>query len=102
MSYWQHVQSAAGMGGRYQWVLLGCVVAALVLGAIAPHSRRRLRTAVLLVGVSLAGILICGILRYRGILEESAAGYRWIHYGAQLALAAAVIGLSGVLVFRML
>src|SRR2546430_1802927 len=61
MGYWQSVQSAAGMGGSYQWVLAGCAAAALVLAAVAPDARTRLRGVVLLLGLSFAGILLSAL-----------------------------------------
>src|SRR5438105_4258640 len=48
MDYWQSVQFAAGVR-NYPLVLAGLVACALLLGAILPSARRRLRAAVLLI-----------------------------------------------------
>jgi small-conductance mechanosensitive channel/CRP-like cAMP-binding protein len=102
MTYWQFVQNSAGMHGSYAWFLFGLVACALLLGVIVPSARRRLRAAVLMVLLSLIGMLVCGLLLHRGVLDESAAGYRWIHFASQLCLALSVINLAGVLLFRVL
>ena len=102
MNFWQHVETAAGMGGHYHWILLGGIVMALLLAPIAPEARLRLRAAVLLIGLSFAAMLVCGLLAYRGALGPTAAGFRYIHFGSQLLFCIAVINLLGVFVFRVL
>ena len=102
MSYWQFVQTAAGMRGSYAGVLGGLVLCAMLLGVIAPSARKRLRAAVLMVILSFVGMLVCGLMLHQGMLDESAAGYRWAHFASQLCLALSVINLAGVLLFRVL
>lgn len=102
MSYWQQVQDAAGMGGGYHWTLLGLVVLAFVLGALAPSARFRLRASVLLIAASFLGMLVCGLLLHRHALGAEPAGFRYIHFGSQLLLSIAAITLAGVLLFRVL
>jgi small-conductance mechanosensitive channel len=102
MTFWQQVQSSAGMGGRYHWVLLVAVVLALILAPLAPAARLRLRAAVLLIGGSFAAMLACAYLLHNGTLDASAAGYRYVHFGSQILFAIAIINLLGVLLFRVL
>src|SRR5437016_2917684 len=102
MGYWSYVEHAAGMGRYYAWVLLGVVAAALVLGALAPGARLRLRGAVMLLGVSFLGMLVCALLPYRGVLDTESAGYRWSHFAAQFVFTIAVINIASVLLFRVL
>lgn len=101
MNYWQSVQSAAGMGGYYHWVLLALTLSAMVLGAAVPSARARLRTALLLIYLSAVGTLVCGLLLSRGVSDAS-TGYRALHFATQLSLAAGSISLAGVLLFRVL
>lgn len=102
MGYWQQVQSAAGMSGRYHWVLLGLIVSTFLLGAVAPLARQRLRATVLIFVGSLAGMLACGWMLYGGLSEETAAGYRYVHFASQLLLGIGVVNLASVLLFRVL
>src|SRR4051812_26829866 len=102
MSYWQQVQYAAGMSGRYHWVVLGLILSTFFLGAVAPLARRRLRATVLIFLASVLSMLVCGWLLYACVLDESAAGYRYIHFASQLLLAIGVINLVSVLLFRVL
>jgi small-conductance mechanosensitive channel/CRP-like cAMP-binding protein len=101
MNFWQHVETSAGMGRHYPWVLLGCIVIAMLLVLIAPHARQRLRAAVLLIGLSFAAMLVCGLLTHSGTLGPTTAGFRYIHFGSQLLFSLAVINILGVLVFRL-
>ena len=100
MGYWQDVQSAAGMGGYFHWVVLGCMASAFILGGVAPRARQRVRAAFVLFAFYFIGMLVCGLLRYRGVMDETATGYRWVHYTSQLSLGFGVINLAGVLLFR--
>ncbi len=99
MTYWQNVQSAAGMAGQYHWVLLASIAAAFALTAAVPQSRRRLRVAIVLVALSAVGMLLCGFLLDRGV-SDGAAGYRGVHFVSQLLLATSVVNLAGVFIFR--
>jgi small-conductance mechanosensitive channel/CRP-like cAMP-binding protein len=101
MTYWQHVQSAAGMSGHYYWVLLACVVASQVLAALVPAAKGRLNSATALTLLSLPGLLICGILLAHG-QSGSSHLYRWIHFVSLLVLSLGIINLVSVLMFRVL
>ena len=90
------------MGGKYHWVLLGLLAATLLLGALRPDARERLRATLLLVVISALAMFVAAALPYRGMLDDQSLGYRLIHYGSQLFLAIACTNLVGVLVFRVL
>jgi small-conductance mechanosensitive channel/CRP-like cAMP-binding protein len=101
MSYWHHVQSAAGTGGNYHWVLLGCVLGGILLSALAPASAPRLRGAIILTLLSLPGLLLCGWMLGRGA-GEALATYRWVHFVSLMLLAVGIINLASVFLFRVL
>lgn len=101
MNYWGNLKDASGMGDYYSWALLASVVAAFILAALSPESRRRLRAALMLIVVSVAGMLICAALRGNKDLDDT-AGYRWVHFASQLCFGIAVVNLAGVLLFRVL
>src|SRR2546423_1156429 len=77
MSYWQFVQTAAGMHGSYTWLLVGLIVSALLLGVIAPSARRRLRATVFLVLLSFVGLLVCVVMQW----EQSISVGDWVRIG---------------------
>ena len=101
MTFWQHVQNAAGMDGQYHWVLAGVVALAFGLTPLTAQSRLRMRGAVLLVLGSLLGTLVCAMMMYRG-MEASAAGVRYVHFASQLLFSIAVINLFRILLFHVL
>jgi small-conductance mechanosensitive channel/CRP-like cAMP-binding protein len=101
MSFWQHVQQAAGMAGSYHWVLLGSILLALLLATISPQARLRLRATVFLLLASFVGMLVCAAM-LQGGADPSSTSYRIIHFITQLLFAIAMVNLVGVLLFRVL
>ena len=57
MSFWQNVQTGAGMGAAFIWVTLAFLVLALLLFAMVQPARMRVRTSVLLFALSFCGLL---------------------------------------------
>ena len=57
MSFWQQIQNAADMGTSLPWLVLVFFIAAIILFVLKPSERIRIRTAVLLFGLSLVGLL---------------------------------------------
>jgi len=102
MTFWQRIQSSAGMSGQYHWVLVGLLLSTFLLGAVVPTARKRLRATVLLFIGSLLALHISAWMLHQGVLDETAAGYRYLHFGSQLLLAIGVINLASVLLFRVL
>jgi small-conductance mechanosensitive channel/CRP-like cAMP-binding protein len=99
MSFWQNVQTAAGMGGAFVWVVLGFLVLAAILFATLLSARMRVRTSVLLFALSFCGLLIAGLLLTSGVGQASAS-FRWIRWGSLLVQRFAIVNLTSVLVFE--
>jgi len=98
MHLWQNLQTAAGMGGKYYWVLLAITVVAVGLTVILPAAVNRLRIAAILAFFSFPGFLACAWMI--GNDNANSAAYRWVHFASQWMLAIAIINISGVLIFR--
>jgi small-conductance mechanosensitive channel len=106
MSFWQYVQSAAGMNS-YFWVVLGFLLAAFALFAFVPAERMRIRGSVLLFALSFAGMLTGAALMSYGASEHGPANalntaYRWTVWLARFVEVVAVINLTSVLLFDVL
>jgi small-conductance mechanosensitive channel len=99
MSYWQNVQTAAGMGGALIWVVLGFLALAGVLFATLVRARMRVRTSMLLFALSFAGLLVAGLLISSGVGQASAS-FRWIRWGSLLVQRFAIVNLTSVLLFE--
>ena len=77
MSFWNNFLIAAGMtGGFFFWLVLGFVVVALALFVYLPQERGRLRNAMLLFALSLAGLLSAATLLSLGMPAQSTASRR--------------------------
>src|SRR4051794_26557913 len=98
MTVWQGVQQAAGMGGGLVWVALVFVVVALVLLALFPDERPRIRTAIILFGLSMIGFCIAGTMLAKG-QTKSDTPFRAIHWPATLMGAVAMVNVASVVVF---
>ena len=98
MYLWQNLQTAAGLGGKYHWVLLAIVLVAVGLTVILPTAVSRLRVASILALFSLPGFLACAWMLARK--SDDTVAYNWIHFASQWMLAIAIINIAGVLVFR--
>lgn len=105
MSFWQNVQTAAGMAG-YFWVVLGFIVAACALFAFVPVERMRVRGSVFLFTLSFLGMLTSGMLLSYGAdpkgMSPQSTAYRWTKWAALFVEAVAIINLTSVLVFDVL
>jgi len=99
MSFWQDLQIAAGVGGAFHWFALGFLVAALSLSALVPTERRRIRVAMVLFLLSVAGLLIAAMLLYEGFDPVTNTPYRWIRWAALFTLWVATVNLASVIVF---
>src|SRR5947209_3039259 len=98
-SFWQHLQTAAGAGGAFHWLALGFVLIALVLSALVPAERRRIRVATLLLLLSIVGLFVCATLLYYGFDPNTSTAYRWVHWAARFILCVATINLASVALF---
>lgn len=101
MSFWQQLQTAAGMGPGSAWIALLLLAAALALFVLRPSERMRIRTAILLLGLSVVGILAAGTLLANGVTPGSSL-YRWIRWAARFFFWISVINIASVFVFEVL
>jgi small-conductance mechanosensitive channel/CRP-like cAMP-binding protein len=102
MSFWQEVQTAAGVGGAFHWLALGFIVIALTLSALIPTERRRIRVATLLFLLSIVGLFIAASLLYYGFDSATSTAYRWVRWAGLFSLWVAIINLASVIVFDVL
>lgn len=101
MGFWHAFQSASGMGVGVHWTIAAAVAIALLLGAIAPDARNRLRAAVTMILIATAGLVACGVLLSGGATMDQPL-YRWTRFASLLILSIAIINIAGVLLFRVL
>ena len=101
MNLWHQIQAAADMGTTLPWILVVFVVAALVLLIIKPAERLRIRTALLLFGVSLVGLLVAATLLSNGVATTKSA-YKWTTWLWRILMGFAFVNVAGVLVFEVL
>ncbi|HEX8845789.1 MAG TPA: mechanosensitive ion channel family protein [Pyrinomonadaceae bacterium] len=102
MTFWQQVQFVAGLGGAFHWLALGFVVLALVLAALIPTERRRIRVATLLFLLSVAGLFLAASFLYYGFDPATSTAYRWVRWASLIILCVAVINLASVVIFDVL
>jgi hypothetical protein len=101
MNFWRQLQTAAGMGGEYHWMLLAAVLAAFFLAKFVPSARARMRGSVIMTLLSLVGLLFCALMLEHGVEPRSGnVPYRLVHFASQMLLAAAVTNIIGVFFFR--
>jgi small-conductance mechanosensitive channel len=97
MAWWQNVEGAAGMPGAFRWLIVGFIAAAALLSYLQPAERLRIRNALVLFGVAIAGLIAAG-----AILPTSAAAgtvYLTLRGAALFMLAVAIINVVSVFVF---
>jgi small-conductance mechanosensitive channel len=102
MSFWQYLQTAAGVGGAFHWLALGFIIIALALSTLIPTERRRIRVATLLFLFSIVGLIIAASLLYYGFDPVTSTAYRWVRWAAKFILSVAIINLASVIVFDVL
>lgn len=101
MSYWNHVQDAAGMSPGPAVVTLGLIAAGLLLAIIAPTARRRIFVGLLFYLAGFGGLLIAAAVHRWGPGVDSSA-YRVTRYFSLLFAGVGIINVIGVLIFRVL
>jgi small-conductance mechanosensitive channel/CRP-like cAMP-binding protein len=97
MRFWENLQTSAQMFGAYHWIALGFVLAALILFVYVPAERARIKTSVLLFGLSFAGLLAITTVLSSG-LDHHSIIYRSIRWASLLAESIALINLVSVFV----
>jgi len=98
MTFWQDVEKTSEMGRAYPWFGLGFVVVTLILMYLFPQERVRLRTALILFGVSLLG---CGVAVALLDFGFSPVGslYLVVRFGSLLLLGIALVNVASVFAF---
>lgn len=96
--FWANLQAQEGMAG-FQWVALAFVVFAVLLGAMIPAQRAKLRNAVLLFGVACVGLALSAFLFNPALkIGEQTVFYKLLHWTSLLLAWIAFINVVSVLV----
>ena len=99
MTFWQQILSAAGPG--FPLAVIVFVLAALVLFAIRPAERGRLRAALLLFVISLMGLLGLGLLGFYGVSPVQPL-YRWTKWASLFCAGVAFVNVASVFIFTVI
>ncbi|HKP45584.1 MAG TPA: mechanosensitive ion channel family protein [Pyrinomonadaceae bacterium] len=99
MTFWQQVQIAAGLGSALLWTIVLFVLAALVLNALRPAERMRIRAALILFGLAILGLFVNAFLALRGVSPASAL-YLWFRWASLFCLGIAFINVASVFLFE--
>src|SRR5581483_2321854 len=101
MSFWESLQTAAGMEGDLHWIALAFLAAALLLAAFLPAERLRIRSALLFFAFFIAGLVAAGAIHFSGATPDH-FGYRTLRWAALLFFGVAVVNLVGIVLFEVL
>src|SRR6266550_5318719 len=96
MTFWQQVLSAAGPG--FPLAVIVFALAALILFAIRPAERSRLRAALLLFVISLIGLLALASYSSYGLRADRSL-YRWTEWAALFFAGVAFVNVASVFIF---
>jgi small-conductance mechanosensitive channel/CRP-like cAMP-binding protein len=99
MNFWRQIQDAAGTGTMFLWALVVFVAASLALFILRPAERARIRTALLLFGLSLVGLLVAAALLSNEIPKTNLA-FKWTRWASRIFQWFAFVNVAGVLVFE--
>jgi len=99
MIFWQQLITAAGMGRALPWVALAFILGALILLGLRPGERMRIRTAMLLFGISLIGLLAAAALLASGVRIENSS-YKWVTWVSRLLLWIGFVNVASVFLFE--
>lgn len=86
------------MAGLFHWVAIGFMLLAVILFALVPQERMRMRNAVLLFVVSFIGLLVVAVLGWYGAVPHSTP-YRWTRWLSHFIASVAIVNLLSVFVF---
>ena len=98
MNFWENLKTAADSAGAFHWIALGFILVALILFVYVPAERARIRTAVILFGLSFAGLIAIATILSFGVTPDSIV-YRSARWVSLLAESIAIIDLASVFVF---
>src|ERR1043165_6512263 len=97
MQFWQKVSATSGMSDSLHWVVGGVLVAAIVLLTVRPRERGRVRAALFLFALALAGLLAGGTMLSFGLANHPA--YITLRGITRFLEAVAIVNLTGVFIF---
>jgi small-conductance mechanosensitive channel/CRP-like cAMP-binding protein len=101
MALWHRLEIASELGDGLGWLILIFCIAALLLARVLPLDRTRLRAAVSLFVLAMAGLTVASILPGgpHEIITQGNLTYRWICIGSIFSLIAAIVTVAGVIIF---
>jgi small-conductance mechanosensitive channel/CRP-like cAMP-binding protein len=98
MNFWENVKAASDWAGAFHWMALGFILAALILFLSVPAERARIKTSILLFGISIAGLLATAVFLTYGVTAENIS-YRCTRWVSLLLESVAIINLVSVFLF---
>lgn len=99
MTFWQQVIDASNMGPAFVWVVLAFVIGAVVLSALKPAERPRIRNGLFLFLMSLMGLMVVASLGKYGATRINPA-YRWLRWASLLFHWLALVNLTSIFIFE--
>jgi small-conductance mechanosensitive channel/CRP-like cAMP-binding protein len=98
MNYWTNVETVSGLEGRFWWAAPLFLLVIIAIIRIRPGERRRVRTALVLFGLSIVGLLCAA-----GFLSAGMGTAHWIYIClravATFMMAMAVVNVASVFTF---
>jgi small-conductance mechanosensitive channel/CRP-like cAMP-binding protein len=99
MSFWPLLQEASHAGSAFVWLALLFFALALILYALLPRERLRIRTAIVLYVLSLIGLLLAAFAARRG--DQETTFYRWTVWASLLLQGISFVAVLSSLIFDM-
>src|SRR5687767_7206471 len=100
MNFWESLQASTHLTGAFYWMALAFILAALILFIYVPAERARIKTSVILFGISFLGLISIAIILSSG--GGDGIAYRSVKWVALLTQSIAIINLVSVLLFDVL
>jgi len=96
MSFWQELQLASSVNDVIGWIVLAFLFIAIVLYALLPRERAKIRTASLIFIISLFSLVLAATLSYRG---QHGRAYVWAKWASLLLQRTAFVSLASIFLF---
>jgi len=96
MSFWQELQLASSVNNVIGWIVLAFLFIAIVLYALLPRERAKIRTASLIFIISLFSLVLAATLSYRG---QHGRAYVWAKWASLLLQRTAFVSLASIFLF---
>src|SRR5882757_3214548 len=98
MSFWHELEQAFPINRAYLLTIPVFILVALALFALLPRERQRIRTAILVYLLSLAGLFIVAFLAVKGASPDGSL-YHWIRWASLLLHGIALISIASIFLF---